>query len=187
MKKTKILSNYKIENSVRLWVETIVVDLNLCPFAKRELVKNSVRFSVSEAKTEEQLLVDLHAELDLLTQDDAIETALLIHPNVLQDFYVYNQFLSYADDLLQQLILVGVYQIASFHPQYQFAGTHVEDVENYTNKSPYPILHIIREASLDIAIDSHPDTTAIPIRNKQFMRDMGSSKMKALLRACLLT
>jgi hypothetical protein len=117
-------------------VETLVVGLNLCPFAKRELVQNRVRFAVTDAVTEEQLLLDLQAELELLNSGEVVETTLLIHPKVLQDFYNYNQFLSHADSLLMEMGLVGVYQIASFHPDYQFGGTEPDDVENYTNRSP---------------------------------------------------
>jgi len=141
---------------VRRWVESLVVGLNLCPFAKREWVKNRVRCSVTEATTEEELLVDLQAELELLNRDDAVETTLLIHPRVLKEFYDYNQFLDYADSLLVQMRLNGVYQIASFHPDYQFGGTEPDDVENYTNRSPYPLLHLIREESLERAISNYP-------------------------------
>lgn len=180
------MNKNNIETSVRNWLQTIVIDLNLCPFANRELLKNRIRFSVTEADTAEQLLFDLHAELQIMLREDEIETTLLIHPNVLSDFYEYNDFLEYADGLLQQMELEGIFQIASFHPQYQFAGTEPDDVENYTNRSPYPILHILREASLDLAIDSHPDISAVPARNTQLMREMGPEKMKALLRACFL-
>ena len=161
-----------------------MVGLNLCPFAKRELVKNRVRFSVTEAVTEEQLLVDLQTELEFLNSDEAIETTLLIHPRVLQEFYNYNQFLSYADSLLAQMGLNGVYQIASFHPDYQFSGTEPEDVENYTNRSPYPMLHMIREESLDRGIANYPDLDQIPERNIELLNSLGRDKMHALLQAC---
>ena len=174
----------KIINPVRLWVENLVVGLNLCPFAKRELVKNRVRFSVTEAVTEEQLLVDLQAELELLNSDETVETTLLIHPKVLQDFYDYNQFLNRADSLLEQMGLIGVYQIASFHPDYQFGGTEPDDAENYTNKSPYPMLHLIREESLERAIANYPDPDQIPERNIALLKSLGRDKMQALLQAC---
>lgn len=169
---------------VRRWVETLVVGLNLCPFAKRELVKNRVRFSVTAATTEEQLLVDLQTELELLNSEEEVETTLLIHPDVLQDFYEYNQFLNYADGLLVQMGLEGVYQIASFHPDYQFVGTGSEDVENYTNRSPYPMLHLIREESLERAIASYPDTDQIPERNIELLKRLGHDKIRALFQAC---
>ena len=165
-------------------METVVIGLNLCPFAKRELVNDRVRFSVTDATTEEALLMAQEAELELLERDRGVETTLLIHPQVLQDFFDYNQFLEYADALLVQMNLEGIYQIAGFHPQYQFAGTAPEDVENYTNRSPYPLLHIIREDSLEKAIASHPDPNAIPTRNIELMKSMGLEKLRTLLLGC---
>jgi hypothetical protein len=179
-----ILENEEIIRPVRHWVESLVVGLNLCPFAKRELVKNRVRFSVTAAVTEEQLLLDLQAELELLNSDETVETTLLIHPKALQDFYDYNQFLSYADSLLAQMGLNGVYQIASFHPHYQFGGTEPDDVENYTNRSPYPMLHLIREESLERGIANYPDSDHIPERNIELLNSLGRDKMQALLQAC---
>lgn len=166
------------------WVESFVVDMNLCPFAKRELVKNRVRFAVTEALDEEQLLTSLQAELELLDRDSSVETTLLIHSKVLQDFYEYNQFLDSADRLLVQMKLAGVYQIASFHPNYQFGGTEADDVENYTNRSPYPILHLIREESLARAIAGYPDVDRIPARNIELMNSMGQGKLDKLMQAC---
>ena len=177
------LEQDKIIKPVRHWVETLVVGLNLCPFAKRELVNNRIRFSVSEATTEQQLLDDLQAELSLLTNDETIETTLLIHPRVLQDFYDYNEFLDYADGLLVQLNLEGIYQIASFHPDYQFADTQPDDVENYSNRSPYPLLHLIREQSLERAIANYPDSDLIPERNIELLKSLGKDKMKTLFKS----
>jgi hypothetical protein len=170
--------------AVKRWVDSVVIELNLCPFARRELVRNRVRFCVTEAQTEAQLLAALQVELELLTADDSVETTLLIHPGVLQDFYDYNQFLDSADELLLQLELDGIYQVASFHPDYQFADTDPDDVENYTNRSPYPLLHLIREASLTRAIDSYPDSDLIPERNIALLKSMGRKQMQALLQAC---
>ncbi len=178
------MGHEKTIGPVRHWVETVVVGLNLCPFARRELVNGRVRFSVSEAETEEQLLADLQAELELLNNDEAVETTLLIHPGVLQDFFDYNQFLNYVDRLLMQMELEGVYQVASFHPDYQFSGTRPDDVENYTNRSPYPMLHLIREDSLERAIASYPDPDRIPERNIELLESLGRDKMQALLQAC---
>lgn len=179
-----ILADEKVIGSVRQWVESVVVGLNLCPFAKRELVKNRVRFVVTKATNEDQLLVALEAELDLLSSEASVETTLLIHPGVLQNFYAYNQFLNAADALLRQMTLEGVYQIASFHPKYQFTGTGQDDVENYTNRSPYPMLHLIREESLERAIAGYPDVDNIPEQNKKLMESLGEVKMKKLMEAC---
>lgn len=172
---------------VRRWLETLVIGLNLCPFAKRELARERVRFYVSEATTDEQLQLDLEAELALLAEDEAIETTLLIHPHVLQDFFDYNQFLNHADRVVAQLGYRGTFQVASFHPDYQFGGTEPDDVENTTNRSPYPLLHLIREASLARAIAHYPDPDQIPARNIARVEGLGADKMQALLDACFDT
>ena len=171
----------KVIQEVRQWIDNLVVGMNLCPFAKRELVKNTVRFVNATCTTEEQLLSALQAEFAILNTDPSIETTLLIHPEVLQDFYDYNEFLDVADQLLVALELEGIYQIASFHPNYQFADTQPEDAENYTNRSPYPILHLLREASLERAIEDFPDVGQIPARNIQAMKALGRDKLLALL------
>ncbi len=128
------MAEEQIVRCVQQWVETVVVDLNLCPFAKRELVKGRVRFAVSEAATEEALLLALQHELELLENDSAVETTLLIHPHVLLNFNDYNEFLDYADQLLVQNEWDGIYQIASFHPDYQFQGVSVDAAENYSQQ-----------------------------------------------------
>ena len=171
-------------DATRNWVETVVVGLNLCPFAKRELVRDRIRFAVTGAVTEDNLLLALHDEIQRLDADEEIETTLLIHPQVLQDFHHYNEFLAEADGLLAHLGYEGIYQIASFHPDYQFGGTEPEDVENYTNRSPYPMLHLLRESSLEQAIASYPDTETIPRQNVEAVERLGRDHMQALLRAC---
>ena len=174
----------KTVRPVRQWVETLVVGMNLCPFAKREMVKNRVRFATTTSTTEEQLLIALQAELEWLNTDPSVETTLLIHSGVLQDFHDYNQFLGHADSLLVEMELEGIYQIASFHPDYQFDGTKPDDAENYTNRSPYPMLHLIREASLERVIAEY-QVDQIPARNIALMNELGQDKLQALLRSCL--
>jgi len=174
-----------IIESVRQWVESFVVELNLCPFVKRELVNNRIRLFSTNAVTEEQLLIALQTELELLNDDAAVETTLLIHPQVLQDFYDYNEFLNLADSLLIEMNLEGVYQVASFHPNYQFGGTDPDDVENCTNRSPYPMLHLLREDSLEKAIVKYPDIDQIPIRNIELMNSMGRDKLSEIIQACI--
>ncbi len=178
------MKDEQIIAAVRHWVETMVVGMNLCPFAKRELVKERVRFVTTEADNQEALLLVLHDELERLTQQPDIETTLLIHPQVLQDFYDYNDFLYLADRLLVQMELEGVYQIASFHPDYQFGGTEPEDAENYTNRSPYPVLHLLREDSLERVIADYPNVDDIPERNIALMNELGTNKLKVLLQDC---
>jgi hypothetical protein len=172
----------KTELTVRRWLESVVIELNLCPFAKRELINDRVRFAETDARTEVQLLQALEAELERLVGDASIETTLLIHPQVLADFADYNQFLELADGLLLQMELDGVLQIASFHPNYQFADTHPDDAENYTNRSPFPLLHILREESLARAIEHTPDVDQIPMRNIHTMNELGTEKLKLLFR-----
>ena len=180
-----LLKDNEIIESVQRWVESFVVDMNLCPYAKRELIKNRVRFVLTAVETEEELLIVLQAELELLHGDSAIETTLLIHAKVLQVFDDYNQFLNHADKLLQQMGFEGVYQIASFHPHYQFGGTDPDDAENYTNRSPYPMLHIIREDSIARAIADSPNAEQIPVRNIELMNQLGQDKLQALMQACI--
>ena len=171
--------------AVRRWVETVVVGLDLCPFARRELRRERIRFAVTPATTPAELLASLRTELERLDTQPAIETTLLIHPQVLLDFYDYNEFLETADDLLDTLGMVGIFQIASFHPHYQFAGTAAADVENYTNRSPYPMLHLLREASLERSIASCSDTEQIPLRNIALMKRLGAARLKQLWQACV--
>ena len=176
----------KIIKSTRFWVESVVVDLNLCPFAKQVLIDQTIRFSVTAAVDEEQLLDELQVELALLDHDRSIETTLLIHPGVLQDFECYNQFLECADQLLVQLDLEGVYQVASFHPEYRFANTDPDDPGNYTNRSPYPLLHLLREESLERALVGYIGADQVPLRNIALMQSLGQEKLTALMQACLV-
>jgi hypothetical protein len=164
----------------RNWLQNVVIDLNLCPFAKRELAKDRIRFCVTNTDSEECLLENLNSELELIFSDESIETTLLIIPDILQDFYDFNQFLELADRLLVQMDFEGIFQIASFHPDYQFDGTDIADVENYTNRSPYPILHILREDSVEKAIASYPDSDKIPDKNIALLKSLGVEKIISL-------
>lgn len=175
----------QIKASTERWLKEVVIGYNLCPFAQRELQRQSIRFVVSNADSEIDLLQALEAELDVLLNDQNIETCLLIHPSVLGEFYQYNQFLDVVDALLDELGLVGEIQIASFHPDYQFANTLANDAENFTNRSPYPMLHLLRETSLERAIASHPDASAIPDQNIKRMNEIGSNNLERELRSLL--
>lgn len=171
--------------AVRQWIARVVVELELCPFAARELARDSVRFVESCARDETALLQALEAELLLLERDTSIETTLVVHPEVLQDFHAFNQFLDEGERLLAEMGLLGVYQIASFHPHYQFAGTSPADAENYSNRSPWPVLHILREASVERAIAAHGDIDAVPARNIAVLNSLGTDRLRVLLRGCL--
>lgn len=157
------------------WLEKAVIGLNLCPFAKAVHVKKQVRYVVSEASSPEELLEDLIKELEFLAEEDAevVDTTLLIHPLVLQDFEDYNEFLDVADAALEELKLDGELQVASFHPDYQFADTDKNDISNYTNRSPYPTLHLLREASIDRAVEAFPEAADIFEKNIETMEKLG--------------
>ena len=161
--------------ATRQWLERAVIGLNLCPFAKAVHVKQQVRFVLSDASTPEALLEQLAEELLLLrdTPADEVDTTLLVHPDVLQDFLDYNDFLDTADAAVEALDLQGVIQVASFHPDYQFAGTMPDDISNYTNRSPYPTLHLLREASIDRAVEAFPDADVIVERNVKTLDALG--------------
>ena len=157
------------------WVEHVVIGLNLCPFAKPVHTKGQIHYCVSHASDVITLAADLRLSMQqLISASPAnMDTCLLIHPWVLSDFFDYNNFLDIADEILDELDLIGVLQIASFHPNYQFAGTSEDDVTNCTNRSPFPMLHLLREASLDIATDALPDANVIVNRNLETMTSLG--------------
>ena len=162
----------KIITDTKQWLEKVVIGLNLCPFAAKPYYDNQVRFTVSECQEDACLLSHLETELQWLDAHPETETTLLIVPQMLQDFGKFNDFLDWADQLLVDLGYEGIYQIASFHPHYLFAGTQPEDAENLTNRSPYPILHLLREASLEKAIQNHPDVDSIPRHNIEKMQHL---------------
>lgn len=164
-----------IIDEMQIWLEKAVIGLNLCPFARAVHIKKQIRYQVSLAKNREQLLRDLIDELKLIVNADAqeIDTTLLIHPEVMSDFLEYNDFLETAEAALRELSLDGVIQIASFHPRYQFAGTDENDIGNYTNRSPYPALHLLREDSISRAVDSFPNVDSIPEKNIETMNRLG--------------
>ncbi|WP_017874899.1 DUF1415 family protein [Janthinobacterium sp. CG_S6] len=157
------------------WLEKAVIGLNLCPFAKAVHVKKQIRYVVSGADTPEQLLQELMDELQLLSDSDAdsIDTTLLIHPYVLTDFLDYNEFLDVADAAVEDLDLAGELQVASFHPQYQFAETDANDIGNFTNRSPYPTLHLLREDSIERAVDAFPEASDIFEKNIETLEQLG--------------
>lgn len=170
-------------NATRIWLEKAVIGLNLCPFAKAVHVKNQIRHAVSDARSPEELHEDLICELQALSaaNPDHIETTLLIHPYVLTDFLDYNDFLDIADATVAQLGLTGQIQIASFHPDYQFADTGSDDVDNLTNRSPFPILHLLREASVERAVAAFPDAEQIYEKNIATVRQLGWEGWQQLL------
>ncbi|WP_058833656.1 DUF1415 domain-containing protein [Luteimonas abyssi] len=159
----------------RRWLERAVIGLNLCPFAKAVTAKDQVRFVLSDATTPEALLQTLAEELARLrdTPPDVVDTTLLIHPQVLGDFLDYNDFLELAEALVAELDLEGVLQVASFHPDYRFAGTADDDIANHTNRSPHPTLHLLREDSVTRAVAAYPDPDVIIERNVRTLETLG--------------
>jgi hypothetical protein len=170
----QVSAEVMVQDTLR-WLERAVIGLNLCPFAKSVYVKGQVHCTVSSADDLETLRDDLLQALrDLVALDPSVrDTTVLVIQNLLQDFYDYNDFLNVADDCLVALDLEGVIQIASFHPRYQFAGTHEDDITNFTNRSPYPTLHLIREASIDRAVAAFPEAEDIFEANMATMNRLG--------------
>jgi hypothetical protein len=161
--------------ATRRWLERAVIGLNLCPFAKSVYVKEQVRYVVSPARTPEELLETLMNELQDLADADPekVDTTLIIHPFVLNDFLDFNEFLDVADAAVEDMSLDGELQVASFHPDYQFADTDKNDISNYTNRAPYPILQLLREDSIDRAVEAFPEAEEIFEKNIDTMEKLG--------------
>jgi hypothetical protein len=168
--------------ATKAWLTKAVIGLQLCPFAAGPHLHGRVRYRVSSQRSSVALLDELADELQMLHTAEplALETTLLIHPHVLTDFLDYNDFLDECDAAVESLGFSGDLQVASFHPLYQFAGTDAGDVENYTNRSPYPMLHLLREASITRAIASFPDIDSIGERNADTMRRLGHEGWRRL-------
>lgn len=164
------------------WLERAVVGLNLCPFAKAVMVKRQIRWVVSRATSTQALLEELAVELQFLAASDpeAVETTLLIHPCMLDDFREYLDFIDIAEDAVAALGLEGELQVASFHPHYQFAGSRPDDIENYSNRSPYPMLHLLREESISRAVEAFPDAAVIYETNMETLRRLGHAGWRQL-------
>lgn len=165
----------EVIGTTRDWLLRAVIGLNLCPFAKAVHVKQQIRYVVSEAQTPDALLDELERELAFINAADPqqVDTTLLIVPQQFEEFLDFFFFLNEADALLKRMELEGVLQIASFHPQFEFAGNDPEDIANYTNRSPYPTLHLLREASLDRAVAAFPDAADIYERNIETLEKLG--------------
>ena len=159
----------------QLWLNKAVIGLNLCPFAKAVVTKKQVRYVVCMDSEPEQVLKMLQEEMQLLINTDAevLDTTLLIAPHLLPDFLEFNKFLFDCDSVLLSMELEGVLQIADFHPRYQFAGTEPDDISNFTNRAPYPTLHLLREESIDKAVAAFPDASLIYERNMQVLEELG--------------
>jgi uncharacterized protein len=170
--------------ATRHWLTEAVIGLNLCPFAKAVHVKGQIRYAVSDAADMEGVLTDLETELQTLVAADreVVDTTLLILPRALGDFLDYNDCLFFAERMIKQLRLEGIVQIASFHPVYQFEDSEPDDIENYTNRAPYPILHLLREESIERAVEAFPDAEDIYERNQETLRRIGLAGWNALMK-----
>lgn len=168
------------------WIETVVVGLNLCPFAGSVMNAGKVRYKLSKAENYQDLMQDLLAEIDFLLATDPVdlETTFLIHPHTLTDFPLYLDFIDLAEELLEEGEMEDLVQIAGFHPDYTFDDTDYDDPANYTNRSPYPMLHLLRGESLEAAIDAYGDTESIPLRNIELMRKLGLEKVHQMREDC---
>jgi hypothetical protein len=177
-----VMTDDEVLSQTRLWLEKAVIGLNLCPFAKAVYVKNQVRLVVSQAKHADGLLEELDRELDLLaaTPADEVDTTLLIHPTLFDDFLDFNDFLEIAEGVVDEHGLEGVIQLASFHPQFQFDGTEPDDISNYTNRAPFAILHLLREESVERAVEAFPEAEAIFEQNISTLEKLGHKGWKAL-------
>lgn len=173
---------HTVIEETRRWLEQAVIGLNLCPFAKAVHVKQQIAWQVSSATEPAQLAQDLQEALRQLANSDAqqIDTLLLIHPDVLNDFEEYNDFLDVVDAIVDAEGLEGVLQVASFHPDYQFAGTRPDDRSNYTNRSPYPMLHLLREDSISRVVDSLPDPDVIYERNIELLEGIPEAEFQRI-------
>ncbi len=175
-------TNATIVAATERWLERAVIGLNLCPFAKSVHVKKQIRYAVTAAQTADELLAELEHELQHLAATDPkqLDTTLLIHPQVMGEFLDYHFFLAEADALIRNLGYEGVFQIASLHPDYEFAGSAPDDIENYSNRSPYPTLHLLREESIDRAVAAFPEAEAIFERNIETLQRLGHEGWRQL-------
>lgn len=167
------------------WITDVVIGCNFCPFATREVKKNSIHYEVATAETSEESLQALLLECERLDENENIETSFLIFPLSFTDFHDYLDLVSKAEKLLAKKGYEGVYQVASFHPWYCFAGSDEDDAANYTNRSPYPMLHLLREESMEKALENFSEPESIPEKNIAFAREKGTAWMKMLLEKCL--
>ena len=176
------MTDKEVLAKTRHWLEAAVIGLNLCPFAKAVYVKNQVRLVVSKARHADDLLEELDRELDLLVATPAseIDTTLLIHPTLFEDFLDFNDFLEVAEGVVDEHELEGVIQLASFHPQFQFDGTEPDAISNYTNRAPFAIVHLLREDSVERAVEAFPQADAIFETNMATLEKLGLPGWKAL-------
>ena len=180
-----LLSDELVTTQTMNWVKDFIVALNVCPFAKREVEKESVRIMVLRSKKMEVALEELMAEIQWLDEQPETETTLLVFPTLFNDFHRYLDFVETAENLMFDQGCEGIYQLATFHPDYCFSGAEPDDASNYTNRSPYPMLHLLREASMDKAIEFYGNTSEIPNQNIEKMDTLGKAKLDNMFTSCM--
>lgn len=178
------LSKEKVIEQTNNWIKSVVIDCNFCPFAAKALLQKSIRYHIHENANLEEALISLHEEFMFLEAHKEYETGFIIFPNNFSDFEDYLELVFASEQLIEELELDGEYQIASFHPEYVFEGADAGDASNYTNRSIYPMLHILREDSLEKALSVYPHSDLIPVNNITFTQKKGIAYMQALRLAC---
>lgn len=168
------------------WIADVVVGCNFCPFAGREVKRGSIFYEVNNSDNQQEVLEQFFSLMQQLDEDATIETSLLILPSGFNDFDNYLSLVENAEKIIEQENYEGIYQVASFHPGYLFAGSNEQDPANYTNRSPYPMLHLLREASVTRAVESYPDINSVPENNIAYTKEKGLMYMQELLAACMI-
>ena len=179
------LMEEKVIEQTSNWIKSVVIGCNFCPFAAKAMMRKSIRYVVLPDTTVENTLATLLQEMQHLDRTDDIETTFLIFPNSFTDFTRYLDLVEMADNLVDEAEYEGIYQVASFHPEYCFADVEPDDPANFTNRSVYPMLHVLREDSVSDAVDNYPDADGIPARNIAYAREKGFRYMQMLRAACL--
>lgn len=178
-----MIDDQKIISEVYRWIEAAVIGLDLCPFAESVYRQRQIHTVVSESEQVDELMFEVHQEIQRLRKQPEIETTLLIITHQLQDFTDFNEMLDHVDALIKAYQWIGEFQIASFHPCYQFANTQIDDRENWSNRSPYPILHILRESSVKQAVSHYPEALTIPARNSRKLRSLDDISFDAIFKS----
>ncbi|MGB0431796.1 MAG: DUF1415 domain-containing protein, partial [Bacteroidia bacterium] len=177
--------NIKIEQATYKWLQDVVIALNFCPFAHKPFIENAIKVKVDQSQNIKELLLHLKQEVEFLDNNSNIATTLIVYPTQFIDFDNYLDWAAYAEEQLVDLGYEGIYQLATFHPNYIFEGSSDDQASNYTNRSPYPMLHLIREADVENASTKHPNIEKIPTTNINRANSLGLEKMRALFNACL--
>lgn len=180
-----MIDNEMVIAQTKKWITDVVIGCNFCPFASKEVRQNTVHYQVKNSEDLEECLQSFLSECIRLDENENIATCLLIFPRSFQNFDDYLHLVSLAENLLKKKKYEGIYQVASFHPLYLFAGSSIEDAANFTNRSPYPMLHLLREDSIGDALLKYPNPERIPENNLQFAREKGYEYLKKLREACL--